>query len=125
MPFEYPASVRRGLSDRMRQGEAVLAVHAESGICLGTLYRWKYQALVDAGLAAGTPSTQAPDLQSAAKRIRQLEEELAIVKAASALYDEQVVAPPKQVRDCRRARRPGLLGQTCLPHHHPEPFDLH
>ncbi|RNL59090.1 transposase, partial [Arthrobacter oryzae] len=67
MPFEYPASVRRGLSERMRQGEAVLAVHAESGICLGTLYRWKHQALVDAGLAAGTPSTQAPDLQSAAK----------------------------------------------------------
>lgn len=95
MPFEYPASVRRGLSERMRQGEAVLAVHAESGICLGTLYRWKHQALVDAGLASGTPSTLAPDLQSAAKRIRQLEDELAIVKAASALYDGQVVVPPK------------------------------
>jgi hypothetical protein len=62
----------------MRQGEAVLAVHAESGICLGTLYRWKHQALVDAGLAVGMPSTRPPDLQSAAKRVRQLEDELAI-----------------------------------------------
>ncbi|WP_183164612.1 hypothetical protein [Arthrobacter oryzae] len=50
---------------------------------------------MDAGLSAGTPSTQAPDLQSAAKKIRRLEDELAIVKAASALYDEQVVVPPK------------------------------
>lgn len=30
MPFHYPSSVRRGLSERMRQGEAVLAV-VESG----------------------------------------------------------------------------------------------
>ncbi|GAA1121099.1 hypothetical protein [Arthrobacter flavus] len=43
----------------------------------------------------GTPSPDAGDLVSARKRIRQLEDELAIVKAASALYDRMAVVPPK------------------------------
>ncbi|WAP52913.1 transposase [Arthrobacter sp. ATA002] len=95
MPFQYPRSVWRGISIRLRQGESVVSISAETGICQGTLYRWKHQALVDAGIKEGTPSPDASDLVSARKRIRQLEEELAIVKAASALFDQTEVVRPK------------------------------
>lgn len=95
MPFQYPYSVRRGISIRLRQGESVTALEVETGICQGTLYRWKHQALVDAGLKEGTPSVEAGDLVSAHKRILQLENELALVKAASALFDDLAVAGPK------------------------------
>ncbi|MBG6185505.1 transposase-like protein [Arthrobacter sp. CAN_A214] len=95
MPFQYPRSIWRGVSIRLRQGESVASISAETGICQGTLYRWKHQALVDAGMKEGTPSPDAGDLLSARKRIQQLEDELAIVKAASALYDETAVVPPK------------------------------
>ena len=96
MPFQYPRSVWRGISIRLRQGESVASVSAETGICQGTLYRWKHQALVDAGMKEGTPSPDAGDLVSARKRIWQLEDELTIVKAASALYDQSAVVPPKE-----------------------------
>ncbi len=95
MPFQYPRSIWRGISIRLRQGESVAAISSETGICQGTLYRWKHQALVDAGMKDGIPSPDARDLVSARKRIRQLENELAIVKAASALYGETAVVPPK------------------------------
>lgn len=96
MPFQYPRSIWRGISIRLRQGESVASVSAQTGICQGTLYRWKHQALVDAGMKIGTPSPDASDLASARKRIRQLEDEVAIVKAASALYDDTMVVPPKE-----------------------------
>ncbi|MEZ2391771.1 transposase [bacterium RCC_150] len=85
MLFKYPASVRRGLTDRMRRGEAVLAFQAESEICLGTLHRWKHQALVDAGLTRGRRVLLPRTFNLLRKRIRPFEDELAIVKAASAL----------------------------------------
>lgn len=83
MPFQYPRSIWRGVSIRLRQGESVASISAETGICHGTLYRWKHQALVDAGMKEVTPSADAGDPASARQRIRQLEDELAIVKAAS------------------------------------------
>lgn len=46
---------RGATHERMRQGETVLVVgHAESGICLETLYQWKHQALMDAGVFVAT-----------------------------------------------------------------------
>jgi transposase-like protein len=96
MPFQYPRSIWRGISIRLRQGESVVSISEETGICQGTLYRWKHQALVDVGMKEGTPSPDAGDLVSARKRIRQLEDELAIVKAASALYDRTEAVPPKE-----------------------------
>lgn len=95
MPFQYPGSVWRGISIRLRKGESVASVSAQTGNCQGTLYRWKHQALVDAVMKVGTPGPDVSDLASARKRIRQLEEEVAIVKAASAIYEETVVVPSK------------------------------
>jgi transposase-like protein len=74
----YSSSVRWQIVARLRSGEPVAAVAVETGICQATLFRWKRQALIDAGVIEGTPSVEADELAAAHKRIAQLEAELAL-----------------------------------------------
>jgi len=91
MPRMYPATVRRQIVSRLRSGEAVAAVAAETGICQATLFRWKRQALIDVGVIEGTPSVEADELAAAHKRIAQLEVELALTRDACELFDPEAV----------------------------------
>ncbi|MGE2832699.1 transposase [Mycobacterium sp. SMC-4] len=95
MPRQYSSSVRRQTVARLRSGEAVTPVTAETGICQATLFRWKRQALIDAGVIEGIPSVEADELAAAHRRIAQLEAELAFTRDACELFDEQAVVPPK------------------------------
>jgi transposase-like protein len=79
---------------RLRSGEAVAAVAAETGICQATLFRWKRQALIDVGVIEGIPSVEADELAAAHKRIAALEAELALTQVACELFNGQAVAPP-------------------------------
>ena len=88
MPRHYPAELRRRTCERMVAGEAVRDLVAELGITGETLYRWRRQALIDAGQRPGAKSFEADPLQSARRRIKELEAELKVVKAASALFEE-------------------------------------
>jgi len=47
MPRQYSSSVRRQIVSRLRSGEPVAAVAAETGVCKATLFRWKRQALIE------------------------------------------------------------------------------
>ena len=107
MPRMYSATVRRQIVSRLRSGESVAAVAAETGICQATLFRWKHQALVDAGVIEGTPSVEADELAAARKRIAQLEAELALTRDACELFNAEAVVPPK----CRRAIVEGLIAR--------------
>ena len=42
----------------MLRGESVRCLVVESGVALQTLYRWKGQALVDAGVGKGSTSRE-------------------------------------------------------------------
>lgn len=95
MPKSYPSSVRRQVCQRLRSGEPVAEVAAETGISPATLFRWKTQALVDAGMREGVPSVEADELAAAHQRIARLEAELALTRDACALFDDQVVIDPK------------------------------
>jgi transposase-like protein len=53
MPRMYPATVRRQILSSLRPSEPVAVVAAATGICQATLFRWKRQALVDAGVIEG------------------------------------------------------------------------
>lgn len=55
MPRQYSASVRWQIVSRLRSGAPVAAVAVDTGICQATLFRWKHQALVDAGVIEGIP----------------------------------------------------------------------
>ena len=94
MPRHYPAELRRRTCERMLAGEAVKDLAAELGIGFETLYRWRRQARIDAGLLPGAKSFEADPLQQARRRIKELEAELEATKAASELF-EQGAADPK------------------------------
>ena len=93
MPRHYPAELRRQICERMLAGEAVKDLVAELGIAEVTLYKWRRQALIDAGRRPGAKSFEADPLLQARRRIKELEAELKAVKAASSLFEEGAVDP--------------------------------
>lgn len=95
MPRHYPADVRRSACERMLGGEVVKDLAVELGICEHTLYRWRRQALIDAERRPGAVSYVADPLVEARRRVKELEAELALVKAASALFQEGETVSPK------------------------------
>ena len=98
MPRHYPAELRRRTCERMLAGEAVKDLAVELGIGVETLYRWRRQALIDAGRRPGAKSWDADPLQQARRRIKELEAELKLVKDASALFEEGAVDPKGRSR---------------------------
>ena len=95
MPRHYPAELRRQTCERMLAGEAVKDLVDELGICDHTLYRWRRQALIDAGQRPGAKSYEVDPLLAARRRIKELEAELKLVKAASELFKEGDEVSPK------------------------------
>jgi len=95
MPRHYPAELRRQTCERMLAGEAVKDLEAELGIHNVTLYKWRRQALIDAGRREGAKSFEADPLLQARRRIKELEAELKAVKAASALFSQENPVDPK------------------------------
>jgi transposase len=93
MPRHYPAELRRRACERMLAGEAVKDVAEELDVPIETLYRWRRQALIDAGQRPGAKSFEADPLAQARRRIKELEAELKMVKAASAIFEEGEVDP--------------------------------
>jgi transposase len=93
MPRHYPAELRRRACERMLAGEAVKDVADELDIPIETLDRWRRQALIDAGQRPGAKSFEADPLAQARRRIKELEAELKMVKAASAIFEEGEVDP--------------------------------
>ena len=101
MPYQYPLAFRQEFIDRMLRGESVQSLAVESGVLLQTLYRWKGQALVDAGVRKGFTSRELGDLREALKRIKELEYELRLVKDACEIFDSLAVVDPKEGRPSR------------------------
>ena len=73
----------------------------ELGIAEVTLYKWRRQALIDAGERPGLKSYEADPLAAARRRIKELEAELKVVKAASALFEEGAVEPKRKFQVVR------------------------
>jgi transposase len=102
MAFQYSTLMREEACQRMLAGERADALAGELEVSAATLYRWKKQALIDAGLKAGVKSYQPDELARARQRIKDLEFELEVVKAASALFNGEVVVRPKgSARSCK------------------------
>jgi transposase-like protein len=93
MPKHYPADLRRRTCERMLAGEAVKDLVVELGIAQVTLYKWRRQALIDAGERPGLKSYEADPLLAARRRVKELEFELKALKAATALFEEGAVDP--------------------------------
>jgi transposase-like protein len=95
MPFQYSTEFRREVSARLLAGESVPSLVEELSVSAATLYKWKHQALIDAGKRPGTKSFEVDSLAQARRTIRDLEAELALVKAASDLFNGEEPISPK------------------------------
>jgi transposase-like protein len=79
----------------MLDGERPEELAEELKVSAATLYRWKKQALIDSGRKPGVKSYEPDELARARKRIKDLETELELFKAASALFNGEEVVRPK------------------------------
>jgi transposase len=95
MAFRYPTAFRESACRRMLAGERPEDLADELEMSAATLYRWKHQALIDAGRKPGLKSYEPDELDRARRRIKDLESELELVKAASALFNGEEVVRPK------------------------------
>ena len=123
MPRHYPAELRRRTCERMLAGEAVKDLVVELGIAAVTLYKWRRQALIDAGQRPGLKSYEADPLLAARRRSKS--------SRPSSRWSRRRVrssrrASPtqKEVPGCPRAEQPGLLRALRLPDRRSRPLDL-
>jgi transposase-like protein len=93
MPRHSPPEVRREACERMLAGEAIKDLADGLGITIETLYRWRRQALIDTGQRPGVESFEADPLAAARRRIQELEAEVEMIKAASAIFEEGELDP--------------------------------
>jgi transposase-like protein len=78
----YPPEFRQRVLDLIAAGRPVADVARDLGISDQTVYGWRHQARVDAGLETGITSVERAELAAARRRIRELETELAIHRRA-------------------------------------------
>src|ERR1019366_2646926 len=71
MPRHYPSAFRREVCERMLAGESVRFLAAELHVGEDTLYRWKRQALIDAGSTPGVKSVEVDELAQALQTIEE------------------------------------------------------
>ncbi|MEV6657256.1 transposase [Nocardia fluminea] len=84
VPRRYPEEFRRKVLDLVAAGRAVEQVAADLGISDQTIYVWRKQELIDIGQLPGACRAEQAELSTARRRIRELEQELAILKRARA-----------------------------------------
>ena len=90
MPKPYPAAYRRRALALIDEGRTVRDVAASLGIAESCLHRWKRQQRVDQGLISGVSDADRSELAAAKQRIRDLEEEVTILRKAVAAAEKVV-----------------------------------
>ena len=84
----YPPEFRQRVVALIEGGRRVSDVAAELEVSEQTIYTWRHQARVDAGLEAGVTTGDRAELEVAKQRIRELETELEIHRRATELLKE-------------------------------------
>ncbi len=88
MAKRYPEEFRRKVLDLIAAGRPVAHVAADLGLSGQTIYTWRKQELIDTGQAPGLTRGEQSEVSAAKKRIRELENEVAILKRARELLRE-------------------------------------
>ena len=81
----YPPEFRRRVVELVEGGRKVAEVAADLGVSEQSIYTWRRQARIDAGVESGLTSAEKAELAAARRRIRELETEVAIHRRATEL----------------------------------------
>lgn len=73
MPKRYPAEFRHRPLALIKAGKSVADVSFDLDVSQATLYKWRNQELIYAGLRPGLSTVQSAELVAANRRIRELE----------------------------------------------------
>ena len=85
----YPPEFRQRVVDLVEGGRKVSEIAAELEVSEQTIYSWRRQARIDAGVEPGISTSEQAELAAARRRIRELETELAIHRRATELLKEK------------------------------------
>ncbi len=95
MPRPYPPEFRARAIALVREGCQVKQPAADLGVHEVTLHSWPRQDDIDHGRRRGRSTSEDAELRAARGGIRQLEQELEIVKRASKWLSEEERIGPK------------------------------
>ena len=95
MPRPYPPEFRARAIALVREGRQVKQTAADLDLHEVTLHSWLRQDDIDYGRRPGRSNNEDTELRAARGRIRQLEQELKIVKPASKWLAEEEHVDPK------------------------------
>lgn len=91
----YPSEFRHRAIALVREGRQAKHVAHDLGIAEATIHNWLRQDDIDHGRRPGLASVEAAQLRAARGRIRQLEQEIAILRRAATWLDEEGGVTPK------------------------------
>jgi transposase-like protein len=108
----YPPEFRRRVLDLVASGRRIADVARDLGVSGQTIYNWRRQDRIDRGQAPGLRSAELGELQTARRRIHELETELAATQRANELL-RKVVPPKGRFAAIARMTEEGHPAHTC------------
>ncbi len=114
MPRKYPDEFRARVVALVRSGQTVTKTAEDLGITDSCLYGWVKQDRIDRGKIEGVSRTEFRELRTAKRRIRELEDEVEILRRGNAMLGSPARHPKESTRD-RRSRRRRVHRQDLLP----------
>ncbi|GAA1000276.1 hypothetical protein GCM10009563_27450 [Subtercola frigoramans] len=88
MPRPFPVEFRMRAVALVRAGKPVTTAANELGVSAAAIHKWVSQDQIDRGERLGVTTPESIELAKAKKRIRQLETEIEILKAAAKFLGE-------------------------------------
>jgi len=98
MPRKYPDEFRRRAVELVRAGQSVAKTADDLGITQACLHGWVKQDRIDRGEIPGRTTVESRELRKARKRIRELEDEVQILRRANVMLGAQAADPKGSTR---------------------------
>jgi transposase len=93
MPRPFPVEFRRRAVALIRAGKPITTAAVELGVSAAAIHNWVRQDQIDRGELPGITTPESIEVAKVKKRIRQLEEEVTILKKASKLFGKDRPSP--------------------------------
>jgi transposase len=93
MPRSYPTEFRQRAISLVRSGQSVVKTASDLGITSTCLYNWLKQDRIDRGEIPGITTAESRELRKARRRIRELEDEVEILRRANAMLGSEPSRP--------------------------------